>query len=92
MFDEERPRYAEHARQFLHQYLDAAPSAASVAEKIEKLIDADKLYNALRATQDLMDHESERLGSIGMGASDEDDRTKALEAEGSSGQPGGNGE
>lgn len=71
MFDEERPRYAEHARQFLHQYLDAAPSALAIGEKIEQLIDADKLYNALRATQDLMDHEAERLESFGMAPADQ---------------------
>lgn len=65
MFDEERPRYAEHARQFLHQYRDAAPSAAEIVDKIEGMIDQDKLYNALRATQELIDHETERLGSFG---------------------------
>jgi len=65
MFDDERPRYAEHARQFLNQYRDAAPSAGEIAAKIEAMIDQDKLYNALRATQELIDHEAERLGSIG---------------------------
>jgi flagellar protein FlbT len=68
MFDEERPRYAEHARQFLHQYLEAAPSAKDVADKIETFIDDDKLYNALRETQKLIDHEGERLEAMGMGA------------------------
>ncbi|MBP5856100.1 flagellar biosynthesis repressor FlbT [Marivibrio halodurans] len=68
MFDEERPRYAEHARQFLHQYIEAAPSAAEIAARIEGMIDAGKLYNALRATQDLVDHETERMSSIGAGS------------------------
>ncbi|MCR9220795.1 MAG: flagellar biosynthesis repressor FlbT [Alphaproteobacteria bacterium] len=66
MFDEERPRYAQHARQFLHQYLEAAPSAGELAEKIEGLIAEGKLYNALRATQSLIEHEDERLQAIGI--------------------------
>jgi flagellar protein FlbT len=74
MFDEERPRYAEHARQFLHQYLEAAPSAKEVGDKIEALIDEDKLYKALRATQELIDHEGERLESVGMGDAPAGDR------------------
>ncbi len=68
MFDEERPRYAQHARALMQQYREAAPSAGPIVERIGALIDEDKLYNALRATQDLIDHEGERLEAVGAGA------------------------
>ena len=86
MFDDERPRYAEHARQFLHQYLEAAPSADELAKKIETMIDGGKLYNALRTTQDLISHEEERLEAMGMGSQPGDLAAGPAVGEGGSGE------
>ena len=66
MFEEERDRYAHVGLDYLREYLDAAPSAKPIADKIRRQIDQGKLYNALRATQDLIEHEHERLETMGM--------------------------
>ncbi|MFK7865942.1 MAG: flagellar biosynthesis repressor FlbT [Alphaproteobacteria bacterium] len=61
MFDDERSRYITHALEFLKQYRDAAPSSAAVIAKIAEEIEEQRFYGALKATNDLIDHESERL-------------------------------
>jgi flagellar protein FlbT len=74
MFDEERPRYKQMASEFLKQYLEAAPSAADIGGKIRSELDGGRLYNALRATHDLIAHETERFESLGIwpGLSEDD--------------------
>ncbi len=61
MFDDERSRYITHALDFLKQYRDAAPSAALIIAKIAEEIEEQRYYGALKATNELMAHESERL-------------------------------
>lgn len=66
MFENERAQYKQMALEFLKQYASAAPSAAALVDKIRESIDSDKLYNALRATHPLMQHEIERFKSLGL--------------------------
>ena len=66
MFEDERARYKQVATEFLNQYAEAAPSAADLVEKVRESIEADKLYNALRATHPLIEHEIERFKSLGL--------------------------
>lgn len=61
MFDEERSHYITHALEFLKQYRDAAPSSASVIAKIAEEIEEQRFYGALKATNALIEHESERI-------------------------------
>lgn len=72
MFEDERPRYQQVATEFLKQYENAAPSAGDIIGKIRDEIEKGRLYNALRATHDLIDHETERFKSLGIWPADED--------------------
>lgn len=75
MFDEERPRYRQMASEFLTQYVDAAPSAEEIGAAIRIEIEKGRLYNALRATHNLITHETERFESLGIwpGVASDDD-------------------
>lgn len=66
MFEEERERYTLVGLDFLREYADAAPSARPISDKIRAQIDKGRLYNALRGTQDLIEHERERMETMGM--------------------------
>ena len=61
MFDEERSRYITHALEYLKQYRDAAPSSVHIIAKIAEEIEEQRFYDALKATNDLITHEAERL-------------------------------
>lgn len=61
MFDEDRSRYITLALEFLSQYRDAAPSSADIVAKIADEIGEGRLYGSLKATNDLIEHEAERL-------------------------------
>lgn len=66
MFDDERPKYRQIALEFLQQYENAAPSAKEIVDKIRGEIEKGGLYNALRATHPLIEHETERFRSLGI--------------------------
>lgn len=66
MFEDERPRYRQMALEFLQQYESAAPSIGEIGEKIRGQIDKDQLYNALRSSHALIEHETERFKSLGI--------------------------
>ncbi|MBO6861804.1 MAG: flagellar biosynthesis repressor FlbT [Alphaproteobacteria bacterium] len=66
MFEDERPKYRQMAVEFLQQYESAAPSAGDVVKKIRSEIEKGSLYNALRATHPLIEHETERFKSLGI--------------------------
>ena len=65
LFDNERPTYLDLFRQFAGDYQEAAPSSAEILDHVRSLIEADRYYDALRKTQDLITHETERLESVG---------------------------
>ena len=65
MFDDERSRYITHALEFLKQYREAAPSSATIIAKIAEEIEEQRFYGALKATNDLIGHEAERLEATG---------------------------
>ncbi len=66
MFEDERPRYQQMAQELLNQYSSAAPSSADIITKIQTEIGAGRLYNALRASHSLIEHETERFKSLGL--------------------------
>ncbi len=66
MFEDDRPRYRQMALELLNQYELAAPSSREIAEKIRTEISAGRLYNALRASHPLIEHETERFKSLGL--------------------------
>ncbi len=65
LFDTDRAQYLDLYRQFEQDYIQAAPSAAEILSEVRTLVAAERYYDALRKTQELMDHESERLESVG---------------------------
>lgn len=66
MFEDERPRYRQMALEFLQQYETAAPSIGEIGEKIRAEVGKDQLYNALRTSHALIEHETERFKSLGI--------------------------
>ncbi len=68
LFDTDRPQYLDLYRQLEKDYMQAAPSAGEILGDIRSLIAAERYYDALRKTQDLIDHETERLEAVGMEA------------------------
>ena len=61
LFDTDREQYLQLFEQLANDYQEAAPSAAPIVAKLKMTIGEERYYDALRATQDLMDHEAERL-------------------------------
>lgn len=64
LFDNDRPRYLDLYQQFSNDYREAAPSAESILAEVDALVGSEKFYDALRKTQDLIDHEADRLEAI----------------------------
>ena len=64
IFHSDRRQYIEVARDFLGQYVEAAPSALEMANKVISLLNEQKYYNALRQGLKLIEHEDERMGTI----------------------------
>ena len=69
LFDTDRAQYLDLYRQFEQDYMQAAPSAAEILSEIRSLVAGERYYDALRKTQDLIDHETERLSSVGAASS-----------------------
>ena len=65
LFEHERDQYLKMCNELLHDYLDAAPSAAGIIDNVFALMETEKYYEALRRTLELIEHESERLVSVG---------------------------
>lgn len=71
LFEDNRDSYLEHFNQFLKEYIQAAPSAQSIADAIQVEIDKENFYQALRVAHELMEHEAERFRHIGMSLPDQ---------------------
>ncbi len=65
LFDGERDGYLQMFRRFLQDYVEAAPSAAEITHTISEAVKAERYYDALRQTQDLIQHENDRLEAVG---------------------------
>lgn len=65
LFDGERDGYLQMFRRFLQDYAEAAPSASGVIKIISDAVNAERYYDALRQTQELIQHENERLEAVG---------------------------
>jgi flagellar protein FlbT len=64
MFAEKKEDYLKLFRNFLSDYIGACPSAQPVADKILVQVDNGHYYKALKATQDLIHHESDLLQTV----------------------------
>ena len=73
LFDAERETYCERFADYLKEYIDAAPSAEEIGTEISALVAEERYYDALRAKQNLIEHETERLKKVGILPEDDDE-------------------
>lgn len=64
MFPRNEAEYIESFRQYLQEYVSAAPSAKPIADEILKFVNEIKLYRALKATQKLIRHEADTFSQF----------------------------
>ena len=64
IFPQNRGEYIEGYVNLLDEYLQACPSAKSIADGIQASVDKGQLYKALKTTQDLIKHEAEILCAL----------------------------
>lgn len=64
IFPQERERYTELFLDHLKQYMEAAPSAAEIADEILADIGAGNHYKALKASRKLLKHEGTLLDLV----------------------------
>ncbi|HAD86532.1 MAG TPA: flagellum biosynthesis protein FlbT [Rhodospirillaceae bacterium] len=64
MFPRHEEEYLATFREFLGDYIKAAPSAKDIGEEILKFADEAKLYRALKATQKLIRHEADTFSNL----------------------------
>ena len=61
LFPEKATAYLKNLREFLGDYVDAAPSAKEIADEILKNVECDQLYQGLKFCGQLINHEREVL-------------------------------
>ncbi|HZT89956.1 MAG TPA: flagellar biosynthesis repressor FlbT [Stellaceae bacterium] len=64
LFEGNRGEYLERFRQFVTDYVAAAPSARDIADKTLNLVAAGDYYGALKSARKLLGHEEARLRSM----------------------------
>lgn len=57
MFPEKKDHYISVFREFLNDYVTAAPSAKEIGDEILAQVDKGRVYNGLKLTQKLIGHE-----------------------------------
>lgn len=57
IFSERKDHYLSLFRQFLDDYVTAAPSAKGISDQIKAAVDDGKIYKGLKLTQKLIGHE-----------------------------------
>ena len=73
MFPEKKDHYISIFRQFLDDYVTAAPSAKELGDKISAHVDNKKYYNALKLTQKLIGHEIQVFENLRTSLEEESD-------------------
>lgn len=64
LFPEHVEAHLDDFGRFLGDYLEAAPSAEPVAERVRTLIDKGELYSSLKACSQLIEHEREVFAHV----------------------------
>ena len=59
IFPQKRDEYLKVFRKFLTEYVEACPSAHSIAQEIEAEVNQGRVYKALKKTQKLIAHEAQ---------------------------------
>ena len=64
LFPERRGDHLRDYRQLIDDYVEAAPSAQTIAQEIDQKVDGEQLYESLKACRQLLAHESEVLSHV----------------------------
>ena len=64
MFPQKKDEYLGPYKKFLDEYIEACPTAKSIADIIDKNVESGKLYKALKETQKLIVHEAGVLNEL----------------------------
>ncbi|MEK9673593.1 MAG: flagellar biosynthesis repressor FlbT [Rhodospirillaceae bacterium] len=64
MFPRHEAEYVDAFREYLNDYVAAAPSAKAIGDEIFKFVDDAKLYRALKTTQKLIRHEADTFTAL----------------------------
>ncbi len=64
LFPDKSAHYLSQFKEFLDDFLEAAPSAQTIADEIMENLRADKLYQGLKACSRLIGHENEVLAHV----------------------------
>lgn len=66
IFPQNQEEYVQSSKKLLTEYLDACPSAQSIADKIFENISNAEIYKSLKSAQKLIEHEGELLSKLGV--------------------------
>ncbi len=65
IFPHKKTQYLTSFDEYVRQFADASQSSAPIISKIIKEVREDRLYQALKAAQDLLKHEKELMELVG---------------------------
>ena len=64
LFPERRGDHLRDYRQLIDDYIEAAPSAETIAQQIDSKVQNDQLYEGLKTCRQLLAHENEVLAHV----------------------------
>lgn len=66
LFENDRNEYLTLANKLLREYEEAAPSAKETIDAVEDKLRAERYYDGLKSSLDIIEHETQRLVSVGV--------------------------
>ncbi len=70
IFPHKKTQYLTSFEEYVRQFVEASQSAAPIVSKIMKEVREDRLYQGLKAAQELLKHERELMDLVGQDAKD----------------------
>ena len=70
IFPHKKTQYLTSFEEYVRQFVEASQSSAPIVSKIMKEVREDRLYQGLKAAQELLKHERELMDLVGQGAKD----------------------
>ncbi len=65
IFPHKKTQYLTSFEEYVRQFVEASQSSAPIISKIMKEVREDRLYQGLKAAQELLQHEKELMGLVG---------------------------
>ena len=70
IFPHKKTQYLTSFEEYVRQFVEASQSSAPIVSKIMKEVREDRLYQGLKAAQELLKHERELMDLVGQDAKD----------------------